>query len=83
MLWTAFLWGLGVSAGSACGLLLFCLILPLVERLNGRAKQRRTSEATWIESLAALTHRNELTEETNASLISLVTAVEAMECSAD
>ena len=83
MIWTAFLWGLGVSCGSAFGLLLFCLVLPFVEMANGRKKKRKAQEDSWLDSLAELKRRNELTEETNDKLERLVVAVTQIseECS--
>ena len=65
MVWTAFLWGVGVSCGAAVGLLLFFLCFWSLEWACGRAKRAAELRGFNIDSLAALRDRNRLTEDTN------------------
>ena len=64
-LWLAFRWGLGVSCGSAFGLLLFCLLFAVFEVVTGRDKLQEKLNQTATEQLIL---RNELTRETNAKI---------------
>lgn len=79
MLYTAFVWGLGVSCGAAFGLIAFFLCFWGLQWLCGRDEQRRTVEQTNAKSLEALCYRNELTEDTNRMLSQLVAASHEME----
>jgi sensor domain CHASE-containing protein len=67
-LWLAFRWGLGVSCGSAFGLLLFCLLFTAVEVATGRDKRRKRQEELNQTATEQLILRNELTRETNAKI---------------
>lgn len=63
MFWTAFIWGLGVSCGSAFGLLLFCVAFWSTEWLTGRSKSKADIHDANRQSVAALKERNELTKD--------------------
>ncbi len=78
MLWTAFLWGLGVSCGSAFGLLLLYFMLQIAEIVTGREKKRDKGEVYLSQSLFELQQRNQLTKETNAKLDRAVEALDNM-----
>jgi len=77
MLWQAFLWGLGGSCGAAFGLLLLYLLLLIPDWLTGRAKQRHDTSSRFVESLAELRLRNELTVISNKYAMRIAVALEA------
>lgn len=72
MFWTAFVWGVGVSCGSALGLLTFFVFFWTLEWMVGRSNKFVQFNK---ESLEALRHRNELTGATNVHLDRLADAV--------
>lgn len=75
MFWTAFLWGLGMSCGGSIGLLLFAVGFKALQWLTGQTERLSRLEQFNRETLAALNERNALTQDTNATLTEIVSAV--------
>lgn len=71
MFWTAFVWGLGVSLGGSIGLLAFVLMFAAFKAASETETMKKIDRHSQL-VLAALVKRNDLTEETNAQLESLV-----------
>lgn len=78
-MWTAFVWGFGVSCGSAYGLILFFILFWSLEWVTGRAEQKADSLGVHRESLEALVKRNELTVQMIDHLAAIAAAAERYE----
>lgn len=68
MFWDAFIWGLGATAGGSIGLMLFVVLWSIWAVITKRTKAAKRLEEMQQIANAALTRRNELTEETNRKL---------------
>jgi hypothetical protein len=73
MLWTAFIWGVGVSCGTAVGMILFVILWTLLNRIAGPTKDSSLNEKSLIE----LTKRNELTEKQIMEIARIAIALES------
>ena len=62
MFWTAFVWGLGASLGASVGLMSFVVLKCLWDMATKTKAAMRLNEINEL-SIAALTRRNELTEQ--------------------
>ncbi len=69
LIWTAFLWGLGVSCGAAFGLFLFVATVRVLDWATGKCDQAAAS-------LEALLDRNKLTREANIHLATIAEAAD-------
>ena len=62
MLFTAFIWGLGASCGTAFGAILFCFLFRVLDRCCGPSPNAAKAISTNEKSLEALIRRNKLSE---------------------
>jgi hypothetical protein len=78
-MWTAFVWGFGVSCGASFGLILFFILFWSLEWVTGRAKKKADDLGFNRKSLEALVKRNELTVEMISHLSAIAAASERYE----
>lgn len=82
-LFTAFIWGLGVSCGAAIGCLAFLVAKAVADWMTGKAAQYETlmtfNRKSHSECLAQLTERNDLTRKTNVYLELIAQSIEERE----
>ena len=78
-MWTAFVWGFGVSCGASFGLILFFILFWSLEWVTGRAEQKADALGFNRESLEALVKRNELTVQMIGHFASIAAAAERYE----
>lgn len=62
MFWTAFVWGIGATAGGSVGLMLFVVLFAAWSRVAATQAAVRANELAEL-TYAALVTRNELTEK--------------------
>ena len=78
-MWTAFVWGFGVSCGASLGLILFFILFWSLEWVTGRAEQKADALGLNRESLEALAKRNELTVQMIEHVAVIASAAERYE----
>lgn len=74
MLWTAFVWGIGVSFGAASGTMLFVILYFALLKLVAPNFQTKT-ETYRQYIMEAMAHRNEIAMETNELLQEIAAAM--------
>lgn len=80
MLWTAFVWGVGVSAGASIGAMLFVIIQFVFWRIvDPDAKSKAETYRQYM--MEAMAHRNEIAMEANEHLEAI--AASMYECEDD
>lgn len=75
MLWTAFVWGFGVTAGGSVGVMLFVILFSGWQRLVNIKSVRQAVETADL-SIALLSQRNDLTQQQVAVLERIAAAME-------
>ena len=78
MFWTAFVWGLGASFGASIGLMSF-VVMKCVWDWATNTKAAKQMKEIHEMSVAALTRRNELTEEQIGKLDKIACAIIVMQ----
>lgn len=74
MLWTAFVWGVGVSTGASIGAMLFVIIQFVFWRIvDPDAKSKAETYRQFM--MEAMAHRNEIAMETNRKLEDIAASI--------
>ena len=77
MFWTAVIWGLGVSCGASIGTMGFVVVMAVWNWLTKTEIAKRANEINEL-SIAALSKRNDISEEANVLMGRMAAVMEAM-----
>lgn len=77
MFWTAFVWGIGVTAGGSIGLMVFVVLFAAWSMLVKTPTMRRAEELSEL-AYTAMLHTNELSEQQLTQITAIAASADIM-----